>query len=203
NPDLIMPMFISRVLPVAFLYIFSITLLSAAMSTMSSLFHVTCSSLGHDLYCTMVKKPEGSVWCNRVGILLGIAASVVLGYNLPAGIVARGTAIFFGICAAAFLPSYVAALYWRGATRAGVWASILTGAAVSAFGLLFLHRSESQALGLCRYLTGRTELIGTFPWPFVDTMMYALPLSVLMLVLVSLRTRKLPEEHLTTLFAKD
>ncbi|MDD3154999.1 MAG: sodium:solute symporter family protein, partial [Victivallaceae bacterium] len=72
NPDLIMPMFISRALPVAFLYIFSITLLSAAMSTMSSLFHVTGSSLGHDLYCTMVKKPEGSVWCNRVGILLGI-----------------------------------------------------------------------------------------------------------------------------------
>ncbi len=200
NPDLIIPLFIREALPSVILYIFALTMLSAAMSTLSSLFHVTGSAIGHDLLRSLSPKREGSQMATRFGVVFGIAVSVVLGITLPPGIVARGTAIFFGICAATFLPGYVAALYWRGATRAGVWASVAVGVGSSLFGLLFLHRKESAALGICEWLFGKTELISAHPWPHVDTFVYALPLSFLALVAVSWCTRKLPETHLNKCF---
>ncbi len=198
NQDRIIPLFISRALPPVILYIFVLTLLSAAMSTLSSLFHVTGSTIGHDLIGGLSGKD--SVALNRAGVIAGIVICIGLGYALPPGIIARGTAIFFGICAAAFLPAYVAALYWKRATAAGVWASMITGVAASCFGLAFLHKSESAALGICKMLTGKTELVSSFPWPFVDPMLYALPLSALALVAVSLVTEAPSQKLLAKCF---
>ena len=200
NPDLIIPLFIREALPPVILYIFSLTLLSAAMSTLSSLFHVIGSAIGHDLFRNLAGVRRDSTLITRLGVVFGIVVSVILGVVLPPGIIARGTAIFFGVCAAAFLPAYWAALYWRGATRAGVWASMATGVGASLFGLFFLHRKESAALGVCELLFGRTELISSFPWPYVDTFVYSLPLSLAVLFVVSCFTRPLPKEHLKRCF---
>ena len=116
--------------------------------------------------------------------------SVIFAIVLPPGIVARGTAIFFGVCAASFLPSYVAALYWKGATKAGVCASISTGVIATLFGLLFLHSKESAALGICKMLFGKDVLITTHPFPVVDPFIYSLPLAVIALIVVSIFTKK-------------
>ena len=203
NPDLIIPMFIREALPSLVLYLFSLTMLSAAMSTMSSLFHVTGSSLGHDIYRSVTLSGADSITITRIGIICGIVVSVLFAIILPPGIVARGTAIFFGVCAAAFLPAYAAALYWKRATRAGVWTAIAVGAGVSAFGLLFLHRKESAMLGVCEKLFGKSELISTHPWPFVDPFIYALPLSLIALIVVSLLTAPPDEEHLKKCFDRN
>ena len=200
NPDLIIPLFIRQALPPVVLYVFSLTLLSAAMSTLSSLFHVTGSAIGHDLFRNLSSVKRDSVLVTRLGVIFGIVVSVILGIVLPPGIIARGTAIFFGVCAAAFLPAYCAALYWRGATRFGVWLSISVGVGASLFGLLFLHRKESAALGICQALFGRGELISAFPWPYVDSLVYSLPLSVLALVIGSRFSAKLSEAHLKNCF---
>lgn len=96
NPDLIIPLFIRQALPPVVLYIFSLTLLSAAMSTLSSLFHVTGSAIGHDLVCNLSGRSGGSTLVTRCGVIFGIVVSVALGVLLPPGIVARGTAIFSG-----------------------------------------------------------------------------------------------------------
>ncbi len=202
NSDLIIPRFIDAAMPKFFVYIFMLTLLSAAMSTLSSLIHVNGSSLGHDIYRTLRPGRRDSRGATRFGVVLGIVAAVTLAYTLPPGIIARGTAIFFGVCAAAFLPAYTAALYWKRATRSGIWASIGTGAAVSLFGLAFLHRSESGALGICGRLFGKSELVSAFPWPFVDTICYALPLAALVLVAVSLLTQPPAAGHLEKCFAE-
>ena len=190
NPDLIIPMFIREALPSLVLYLFSLTMLSAAMSTMSSLFHVTGSSLGHDIYRSITLSGADSITITRIGILCGIVVSVIFAIVLPPGIVARGTAIFFGVCAASFLPSYVAALYWKGATKAGVCASISTGVIATLFGLLFLHSKESAALGICKMLFGKDVLITTHPFPVVDPFIYSLPLAVIALIVVSIFTKK-------------
>jgi len=200
NADLIIPLFIDRAMPKAFVYIFMLTLLSAAMSTLSSLVHVNGSSLGYDLCRTLRGNQGDSKKITRFGIILGIAGSIAVAYTFPANIVARGTAIFFGVCAAAFLPAYTAALYWKRATLPGVWASIITGAAVSIFGLTFLHRSESKALGICKKLFNCDELISAFPMPFVDTLCYALPLSAAALIIVSLMTKPMNKEHIDKCF---
>ena len=202
NPDKIIPMFIREALPPVVLYLFALTMLSAAMSTMSSLFHVTGTSLGHDFFRTIENSRRDSTLATRLGVLFGIIISLVVAMLLPPGIVARGTAIFFGVCASAFLPSYCAALYWKGATRAGVWASIISGVVSSLFGLLFLHRKESAGLGICQALFDKPELISTHPWPFVDPFIYSLPISVAALILVSLFTEKLPANNLLRCFKK-
>jgi SSS family solute:Na+ symporter len=190
NPDLIIPMFIREALPSLVLYLFSLTMLSAAMSTMSSLFHVTGSSLGHDIYRSVTLSGADSITITRIGIICGIVVSVLFAIVLPPGIVARGTAIFFGVCAAAFLPSYVAALYWKNATKAGVFASIITGVAASLAGLCFFHVKESAALGICKALFGRDVLITAHPWPVVDPFIYSFPLAIIVLIAVSLCTKK-------------
>ena len=77
---------------------------------------------------------------------------------------------------------------------------MITGAAASIFGLTFLHRSESSVLGLCSKLFDKSELISTFPWPFVDTLCYALPLSALALIVVSLLTAPPDPEHIKKCF---
>ena len=202
NPDLIVPLFINQAMPKFFVYVFTLTLLSAAMSTLSSLFHVTGSALGHDLYCNIFRKDKDNMTVSKVGIVIGIILSIVLAFFLPPGIVARGTSIFFGVCAAAFMPVYFAAIYWKRATLAGAWASIASGVAVSLFGLVFLHRKESAALGICETLFGKSELVSCFPWPFVDTMVYALPISAIVLIVVSYFTKPLNEYHLNRCFRK-
>jgi SSS family solute:Na+ symporter len=202
NPDIIIPLFIRLALPGVVLYIFSLTLLSAAMSTLSSLFHVTGSAIGHDLCSNISASRKDSTLITRAGVCFGIIMSVILGFLLPPGIIARGTAIFFGVCAASFLPAYVAALYWPRATRAGVWASIMTGVIASLFGLLFLHRKESAALGICKAVFGKDELISTHPWPFVDTFVYSLPLAIIALIVVTLFTKAPETEHLNKCFKR-
>lgn len=199
NPDLIIPLFINEALPPIILYVFSLTLLSAAMSTLSALFHVTGSAIGHDL-CRNLGSNRDSTLVTRVGIVFGIIISIILAVLLPPGIIARGTAIFFGVCAAAFLPSYFAALYLRNTTRFAVWLSMSVGVGTSLFGLLFLHRKESVALGICQAIFGKTELISAFPWPFVDTIVYSLPLSIIALIIGNLVGRQLPQTLLDKCF---
>jgi len=108
--------------------------------------------------------------------------SVMLAALLPVGVVARGTAIFFGICAATFLPAYSAVLFWPRATKTAVLASMATGLGVSLFCLAFLHEHEAAPLGLCRFLFGRDTLITQHPWPWVDPILIALPAAALVLV---------------------
>lgn len=202
NADLIIPKFIDLAMPKAFVYVFMLTLLSAAMSTLSSLVHVNGSSLGYDLGRTLSGDRVDSKKITRIGMIIGMLGSIAVAYIFPAGIVARGTAIFFGVCAASFLPTYAAALYWKRATRAGVWASVAVGATVSMFGLAFLHISESKALGICRLIFGKDVLVNAFPWPFVDTLCYALPLSTAALIVVSLVTKAPDQEHINKCFDK-
>ena len=126
----------------------------------------------------------------------GAAAQIARGirYFDTAGvdiiIIGRGTSIFMGICAAAFLPAYFCALYWKKATKQGVMASLWVGTIGSLFALVFLHQKESAALGICKALFGRDVLITTYPFPVIDPILFALPLSVLAIIVISLITKK-------------
>ena len=203
NPDLIIPIFIREALPSVVLYAFSLTMLSAAMSTLSSLFHVTGSSIGHDFYRTVTNSGKDNTLIIRCGVVFGIVVSVIFALVLPPGIVARGTAIFFGISAASFLPPYVAALYWPRATAQGVWASMITGVVSSIFGLVFLHSKESAALGICKAIFGKNELIASHPFPVVDPFIYSLPLAAIALIIVSLMTKPMADNQIKRCFRKE
>lgn len=194
NIDTVIPLYINAALPQWFTYVFMLTLLAAAMSTLSGQFHAIGTAAGHDLY----QKP--SILVNRMGILVMLLVTVMLCYLLPGSIVAVATAIFFGICAATFLPVYTAALFWKKVTTAGASASMVVGLVSSLFWMVFFHAKEATALGLSQALFGRETLAG-FPWIFVDPIVISLPLSAITLVTVSLLTQsqleRMPAPQLT------
>lgn len=219
----IIPMYVKNALPAWFGILFMLALLSAAMSTISSQFHVMGTSLGRDLVEQAFMKGKSAghgVIATRLGILIGILVSVYLGYELEkqfgkqgTEIVARGTAIFFGLCACAFLPLYVGALWSRAITKAGAVAGMLAGAVSSIFWMLFVHEKESTALLLCNKLFGVRSLAirlvegkevflrhGPFIWAFVDPLIIGLPIAILATIAVSLFTRKFSNDHLDRCF---
>ena len=194
DSDQIIPTFIATALPRWFGLVFFLALLAAAMSTMSSQFHTIGTAAGRDLYERLTGKAgsEPSVLVMRIAIVVGLLVAVTISYNVRQEyVIARFTAIFFGLCAASFLPAYIGGLFWRRATRAGALASMTVGLSVSLFWLLLIKAKEASAIGLVQQVTGgKTSILADFPnWPMVDPIVIALPLSILTLILVSLITR--------------
>ena len=137
----------------------------------------------------------------KIGIALTIIASVILAYELPISIIARATAIFFGLCSAAFLPLYTGALFWKRMSKEGAIASLLVGTFSSLFWLVFVHTKEAEPLGICQALFGKTTILsGT--WTMVDPILIATPLAIIAAVVVSLVTQPSSKEHLNKCYEK-
>ncbi|WP_445475853.1 sodium:solute symporter family protein [Methanococcoides methylutens] len=197
NMDVIMPEYINSAMPELFVIVFMITLLAAAMSTLSSQFHTMGTAIGHDFYREFLMKGNAgkTVDVTKIGICVTILFSVILAYILPISIIARATAIFFGLCAAAFLPAYMGALFWKRMTREGAIASLIVGTLSSLFWLTFVHTKEAAPLGICQALFG-TETLLTGTWTVIDPILVATPLAMLVAVGVSLVTNPPEVDHL-------
>ncbi|MEG1748097.1 MAG: sodium:solute symporter family protein [Tannerellaceae bacterium] len=192
--DKIIPLFINRAMPEWFGAVFMLCILSASMSTLSAQFHTMGAAFGADIFPRLGRsKNENSSMAVRIGVLCSILVSYIICYTLSMGIIARGTALFMGICAATFLPAYFCALYWKRVTKQGALASLWVGAIASLFAMLFLHKAEATAVGLCKSLTGQDVLIDVFPWFAIDPILFALPLSVATIIVVSLCTQSKKE----------
>ncbi len=191
NLDKIVPTFIHRALPPWFGLLFTLTLLSAAISTLSSLFHAMGSALGRDLIeCSIMNKTENSsIPLMKVCVFLSLIVTTILSFYMPKGIVAIATSTFMGLCAVSFLPMYVAALYWKRVTRAGAIASLVVGFAFSFFWMTFVQmpKGELPAL-LCKLFLGQDSLLAA-PWRWIDVIVITLPISAITLIVVSLLTK--------------
>ncbi|MBN1499621.1 MAG: sodium:solute symporter family protein [Spirochaetes bacterium] len=191
NADKVIPLFINQALPGWFGYLFMLVILSAAMSTLSSQYHVIGTSIGRDFYEKGISKnPKKGreILINRIGILISILATVFLSLKLGDGVIATATAIFFGLMASCYLAPYIASLYWKNFTKQGMIAGIVSGFITSIFCFLFIHAKEAAVFGLCKAITGKVTLFqGVIN--FVDPMVIALPVSVLFTVGVTLLTK--------------
>jgi SSS family solute:Na+ symporter len=184
NLDLVIPSFIGLATPSWFVVLFLITLLAASMSTLSSLFHVMGTAVGFDIWQHFGgRKP--SLNANRAGILAMILVSVLLAFTLPGSIVARTTAMFFGLSAAALLPAFAYGLYSEAPNARAARASLVTGAVAWFFWTAFVHRAESAPLGIARFFAGVDALL-PMPWQVMDPLIIALPLSLLAIPLIIL-----------------
>ena len=201
NADKIIPLFISTAMPLWFAYLFMITLLSAAMSTLSAQFHVQGTALGRDIYETLSNKVGGSsVMVARAGIVVAVFIAVILGFILPANIIAVGTAMWFSLTAVAFLAMYVCALFWKRTTKEGAIAGLVVGTVYTAISYLFINQKAAAALGVCKALTGKVVLITTMPWPTVDPLVIGVPLAFILTIVVSLLTKPPSKEILDKAF---
>ena len=202
NTGSIIPTYVTRVLPGWFGLIFLLTLLSAAMSTLSSQFHAVGTSIGRDVYEQVSGKHGQSIGIIRTGIVIGIVYAVIVSNFARGGyIIARATAIFFGLCASAFLPAFIGALFFKRATKAGAIMSMIVGFLVTAFWLLFIKDKEARAIGLCYALFEKHSLLLDKPnWYVVDPIVVALPISIIVAIIVSLMTQPPSQEHLNKCF---
>ncbi len=204
--DQIIPNYITMALPRWFGLLFFLTLLSAAMSTMSSQFHTLGTAAGRDLWEQLIGKSadgQPSLLVMRLAIVVGLLVSVTLAYTVrDEYVIARFTAIFFGLCAATFMPAYIGGLFSKRITRAGALASMLVGLFTSLFWLLFIKAKEAGAIGLVKWVTGgKSSLVeDALNWPSVDPIIVALPLSILTIIVVSALTRAPDAAHLERCF---
>lgn len=209
NVAQIIPLYISAAMPQWFTALFMITLLSAAMSTLSSQFHAMGAALGRDIYEKALGQKGNTIVLTKIGILFAILISYFLAWSLPTffeggtAIIARGTAIFFGICAAAFLPMYFGALYCKNMTRRSAWAGFFTGTLVSVFWLFFIHLKESKPLLICRSLFGVDSLAQGTIWTVVDPLVIALPASIIVTFFFNINQRtECSQKHIDSCFDK-
>lgn len=185
--DAIIPAFIKTYLPEWFGGIFMIVLLAAAISTFNALTHTMGSALGRDfLKKTLKLKPE-TMTLTRIAMAIGIVLSVVLAWlssKLPVSmaIIAIGTSMFFGLCAATFLPVYIAALYIKKFPKGAAVASMITGSASSIIWLFFIQEKTAGSLQICNLLFNTTSIVkdtALSTLSMVDAIVIALPLSII------------------------
>jgi SSS family solute:Na+ symporter len=152
--DKIIPEFLKLFIPAWFGPVFLVTLLAAAMSTLSSQFHTMGTALGRDIYEKSAGGKGNSLMISRTGILFGVIVSTGIAWltsclDVSMAIIATGTSLFFGLCAASFLPAYLGALYVRRMPKAAAKWGMISGFATSFFWIFFIHEKESSSLQLC------------------------------------------------------
>ena len=203
NTGQIIPTYITQAMPAWFGLLFLLTLLAAAMSTLSSQFHTLGTSIGRDVYEQATGSKSASIGATRIGIIIGIIIAVIISYYARGGIfIARATAIFFGLCGSAFLPAFVGGLFWKRMTKAAAIASMLVGFGATTFWLVFVKAQEAGAIGLVQKLTdGKPSILADTPnWPVVDPIVVALPLAILAAIIVTLATRPMAKAHVDYCF---
>ncbi|HYE67312.1 MAG TPA: hypothetical protein VEA58_01800, partial [Anaerovoracaceae bacterium] len=210
STDKIIPTFIKTYLPDWYGAIFMVTLLAAAMSTLSSQFHTIGSAAGRDIYEKTLGKSSNSILVIRIAIFIGIILTTVLAWlskYLDSGmaVIATGTALFFGLCAATFLPAYISALYFKNVSAIAVKAGMVSGFVTAIFWIFFVHEKESSSLQLCFNLTGKTSIVkdtALAKLAMVDPIFIALPVSILVTIIIAQLTKNtLAQKHIDRCFS--
>jgi SSS family solute:Na+ symporter len=67
---------------------------------------------------------------------------------------------------------------------------MISGFSASLFALLFMHAKESQALGISQFIFGKPVLFDKMPWPVLDPMVISLPVSILVIVVLTLTSNE-------------
>lgn len=138
--DSIVPTMLSD-LPDLLIAVVVILVLSASMSTLSSLVIASSSTLTIDLLRgNLIKKMTDweAVFIMRCFIVVFVAISAVIAivqYKNSIGFIAQLMGVSWGALAGAFLAPFLYGLYWKKATKAACWASFVFGAGVMTLNL--------------------------------------------------------------------
>ncbi len=207
--DKIIPAFIKQFVPSWYGIIFFLALIAAAMSTLSSQFHAMGTAIGRDIYEKALNRKGNTIFITKTGILVTIIISVLLAFmanklDVSMQIIAIGTAMFFGLCAAAFLPAYISALYIRNISTKAIIAGIITGFTVGIFWIFFVHEKEASSLQLCQLLFGKPSIVKETvlaKLSMVDPIIISLPSSILATVIGAFVSKnKNSKEHIDLCF---
>jgi SSS family solute:Na+ symporter len=133
-----------------------ILVLSASMSTLSSLVLTSSSTLTLDfikgfIYKDMKEKKQLSVM--RIFIVFFILVSVILALDPPI-FIAQLMGISWGGLAGAFLAPFLYGLYWKRVTKAAVWACFISGVGITSTNMIFGYISSPINAGAIAMVAG-------------------------------------------------
>jgi len=148
--DQLVPQLLTTHLPEPLMAIILLLVLSASMSTLSSLVLLSASAIAIDLYKGHVNQKiskENSLMMMR--FLSGVF--IVISYFIARydfAIIVTLMSLSWGGVAGAFMAPFLYGLWWKRATLAGVKAGMFTGI-VSAIGLFYLWGKDNAPLASC------------------------------------------------------
>lgn len=153
--DAIIPAMLSN-LPDILIGVVVVLVLSASMSTLSSLVLTSSSTLTLDFIKDNIVKDlseKKQLLIMRVLIVFFIVISVVLALDPPT-FIAQLMGISWGALAGAFLAPFMYGLFWKRVTKAAVWASFATGVGITVLNLFFGFISSPINAGAIAMLVG-------------------------------------------------
>lgn len=180
NADMVMPLMLDKALPEALIGIIIILVLSASMSTLSSLVLVSSSAISLDLIKGTLfpdMKKENVMLLMRVLCAAFVVFSFMVAVT-PNSILSL-MSFSWGTVAGAFLAPFLYGLYWKGTTKAGAWSGFITGFVVSVAGAIIYKMNAGMAPN-----TGAAAMLA----------------SLVVVPVVSLISAKLPEKHIEKVF---
>lgn len=196
TPDLLVPNILSTTLPELVGVLILLLVLSASMSTLSSLVLVSSSSVSIDLL-------KGSLFPNmsdkntmlvmRILCLVFVMLSLWIALN-PPGIILTLMALSWGTVAGTFLAAYIYGLFWPKTTRAGAWAGMITGLSI-ALGGYFIISLQPAFID-----PSLLKLFTEWGTPFFGSLAMIVPLIII--PLVSLVTPEYSKEHINKVYNK-
>ncbi len=133
NYDLLIPQLLTKFLPGPLMGVILLLILSASMSTLSSLVLVSASSVAIDLYKGHVNpdiSKEKSLLLMRVlsGVFV-VVSYIIARYQFA--IIVELMSLSWGAIAGAFMAPFILGLYWKRTTKAGAVAGMIVGLVLS------------------------------------------------------------------------
>ncbi len=177
--DDIVPTMLSQTLPDLLIGVVLVLVLSASMSTLSSLVLTSGSTFTLDFLEQMPfinMKSQTKLVVIKVMCVLFILLSVVLALN-PINLITTLMSISWGALAGAFLGPFLYGLFWRRVSKVAVWTSFVCGIGITVANLFIGFASPIAAGGM------------------------AILSSLVVVPIVSLITPRLPQKHLDETFA--
>jgi len=153
--DTIIPTMLSS-LPDILIGIVIVLVLSASMSTLSSLVLTSSSTLTLDfikpLFVKDMSEKKQLIWM-RILLAFFIIISVVIALDPPA-FIAQLMGISWGALAGAFLAPFLYGLYWKRVTKAAVWASFIAGVGITVSNMFINYIASPINAGALAMIAG-------------------------------------------------
>lgn len=180
--DRIMPIIYSKNLPDFLMAIMMILILSASMSSLASMILVSSSSITIDLYKGYLNKDvseKQSVGLMRIMSTIFIIATYFIS-RLQIGFIVTLMSLSWGVLSGAFMAPYILGLFWKGVTKAGAYAGLISGVLTS---------------------VSLTMILGGDNSPLAASIAIVVPFIVV--PIVSLFTKKVSSETINKAFSND
>lgn len=180
NPDLAVPTLTKAVLSPLGAAIFLAAVVAAGMSTFSAVLIIVSSAIVRDFWQKGLKRKTAEKSLVRTGRVVSAIAGVisVLIALRPPGLILVLTAFAWAIIASATLWPILFGIYWRRTTRWGVTTSMIGGSTVA-----LIWMALGKPFGIHGFIPG-------------------IIVGLILIVFVSLFTKKLPEEHIRRIWEK-